>query len=639
MERVVQIHSVSIKNFRSIKDQKINCTDYNVFVGSNGAGKSTILQALNVFFGDYKNFSEDDFWNRETDEPIEIAVEFNKFSEAALEVFTHYVRHGKMKVVAEVSMNADRVFHLSMYGERLVNSDFAPFFEAPSSPASVRKSHFDKIRENYPNIENQSSDKKREQALREHEERMPESEKTLLRSGDSFFGITKGSNRIKEFVTWVYIPAVKDAIGEAEEARGSHLGRLIQHTVRNVMNYAPELQEIRQKAEEQYDLMLEKQIQHFSKLESRLSGRLNDLVTEKTSINLKWRPDSKSISIQDPNAAVILGDDNFKGDVNSFGHGLQRAFLLSVLQENLNDNDEQSPNLILGCEEPELYQHPPQARHMASVLQNLTKNNDQVFITTHSPYFVNVDSLGGLKKVSRKIGKSKIFSSDWKKITDHYNEFFEDTERKLSAVRAKLAIQIQPKANEIFFSDFVVLVEGVSDQATIEAYLRLSKKDSEFRRLGGSIIEASGKSSLAIILLMLKEYEIPCFVIFDCDGKSFKKENHIKDNLTLFKLVGHTAAQPFPCENVLKNNFMAWENTIEDAIKPDYGDNWDDARECGCRAVGHLTGYKKNPMFIATAMQYAWDKGCDFSVLENLIDKIIQEAKIQKNPKSVISKN
>ena len=46
----MKIHSIEIKNFRSIKDETIDCLGFNSFVGPNGSGKSTVLNALNVFF-------------------------------------------------------------------------------------------------------------------------------------------------------------------------------------------------------------------------------------------------------------------------------------------------------------------------------------------------------------------------------------------------------------------------------------------------------------------------------------------------------------------------------------------------------------------------------------------------------------
>lgn len=59
----MQIKRIAIKNFRAIRDQIIELEPYNTFVGANGSGKSTVLNALNLFFGelDGKRISDRDF--------------------------------------------------------------------------------------------------------------------------------------------------------------------------------------------------------------------------------------------------------------------------------------------------------------------------------------------------------------------------------------------------------------------------------------------------------------------------------------------------------------------------------------------------------------------------------------------------
>lgn len=621
----MQIKSISIKNFRSIKDQTLECSGYNVFVGANGAGKSTVLQALNVIFGEKRSFTEDDFWNRDTTEPIEIGVTFAEFSKVAKTEFSHYIRNNEMHVVAEISATNDEKFNFLMRGERLVNSAFAKFFTLGS--AAEKKAEFTKIREEYAELPDEKTAGACEKALRAYEESMPETEKELVRSGDEFFGATGGKDKIRRFITWVYIPAVKDAGGEAEESRGSHLGRLIEQTARRSMTYSDELEAIQKDALSRYETLLDGQRQHLVGLERRLRERLQASVTSGADIELEFRSSDKSVSVLGPTASVLLKDRGFKGAVQNFGHGLQRAFLLVILQEILGNENEKIPTLILGCEEPELYQHPPQARHLASVLQTLGGGNDQVFLTTHSPYFVDVDSLNGLKKMSNQTGKTEIHTGDFEELTILYNDCFEDKKRKLDAVRAKLGIKIQPKANEIFFSDFVVLVEGISDQACLETYLKLSEKEVEFRRLGGNIIEAGGKSSLIILQLLLKQFQVPCFVIFDCDGSDTDHQSdHKSDNLTAFKLAGLETEDAFPTAHCSQDGLMAWKNTIEDVIAEDLGDLKEEAAEAGRTAGGHLKNLGKNPFYVAGSMHFAWSRGCQFPTLETLFDKIFKTA-------------
>ena len=55
----MRIKSVQIKNLRSFIDQKVKFSRYNRLVGANGAGKSTVLCALNIFFRETQNAATD----------------------------------------------------------------------------------------------------------------------------------------------------------------------------------------------------------------------------------------------------------------------------------------------------------------------------------------------------------------------------------------------------------------------------------------------------------------------------------------------------------------------------------------------------------------------------------------------------
>jgi AAA15 family ATPase/GTPase len=50
------VKSVSIRNFRSIESVQVQCSDIVGFYGSNDAGKSNILRALNLFFNNQTDY-------------------------------------------------------------------------------------------------------------------------------------------------------------------------------------------------------------------------------------------------------------------------------------------------------------------------------------------------------------------------------------------------------------------------------------------------------------------------------------------------------------------------------------------------------------------------------------------------------
>ena len=110
----------------------------------------------------------------------------------------------------------------------------------------------------------------------------------------------------------------------------------------------------------------------------------------------------KAIRLEKPVAAVELVERGFSGDPARFGHGLRRSLFLALMQELLAVSDDTQPTLIMGIEEPELYQHPPQALFLAEVLKRLSDNNSQIITCSHSPLFIPGDNVEAIRLVRRK---------------------------------------------------------------------------------------------------------------------------------------------------------------------------------------------------------------------------------------------
>src|SRR3954462_7390493 len=83
----MRLSHVRIKNLRSFEDVSIPINAYTCLVGANGAGKSTVLCALNVFFRETENATTDvtrldqeDFFKKEINRVIEITLTFTDLS-------------------------------------------------------------------------------------------------------------------------------------------------------------------------------------------------------------------------------------------------------------------------------------------------------------------------------------------------------------------------------------------------------------------------------------------------------------------------------------------------------------------------------------------------------------------------------
>lgn len=73
----MKFESISIKNFRNFEDISIKLTNKNVLFGMNDVGKTNFLYALRFLFDKdirKQNFSDADYYKKNTDEPIEILL-------------------------------------------------------------------------------------------------------------------------------------------------------------------------------------------------------------------------------------------------------------------------------------------------------------------------------------------------------------------------------------------------------------------------------------------------------------------------------------------------------------------------------------------------------------------------------------
>ena len=490
----MKIASVRIENFRSFADVTIPFNDYACLVGPNGAGKSTIIIALNVFFQEFENAStnlsqldREDFHCKNTAKPIRITLTFNNLNDEARQDFSDYVRHDQLVVSAIAEYDeATGSAKVEQYGQRLGIPDFAKFFDLQKGGRRV-----DELKSLYTELQGQftglPSAKTRDAmvlALRTYEtEHRDQCE--LILSEDQFYGFSKGKNRLAKHIQWVYIPAVKDPTSEQIEARNSALGKLLSRTVRSKSKFETTVQTLRGEMQRQYQELLDGSQDVLNEISNSLQQRLSEWAHPDARLRLQWKQDpEKSVRVEEPWAHIIVGESDFEGELARFGHGLQRSYLLALLQELAGSDIASSPTLILACEEPELYQHPPQARHLATVLQRLSRTNCQVIVSTHDPFFVSGEGFEDVRMVRKAYGSPRSFVSHMA-FTDIAQTIGDTTGRrhnKPEGVLAKIHQALQPSLNEMFFVRRLILVEGLEDLAYLTTYLNLQDQYDEYRR-------------------------------------------------------------------------------------------------------------------------------------------------------------
>ncbi len=638
----MRLESIRIKNLRSFVDVTVPLNDYTCLVGPNGSGKSTILCALNVFFRETENSSTDlsqldreDFHQKNTAEPIEITVTFTNLSPEAQKDFSNYYRQGKLIVSALATFNdVTGKAEVRQYGQRLAMSGFKEFFRAVGDNKKVAelKALYAEIQKNFGDLSAAGTKDGMIEALRKYETDHPD-QCELIASEDQFYGVSKGANRLARYIQWVYIPAVKDAATEQLEARDTALGKLLARTVRAKTNFEEAVKALRTGMQEQYQQLLDKNQEVLKELSDSLQTRLTEWAHPEATLKLEWRQDpDKSVRIEEPLARIIAGEGNFEGELPRFGHGLQRSYLLALLHELASSDDTATPRLILGCEEPELYQHPPQARHLATVLQDLSKANSQVIISTHSPLFVSGEGFEDVRMVRKDAiaKRSTVTYMAYKDIADAVAAATGEPPTKPQGVLAKIHQALQPSLNEMFFTSRLVLVEGPEDVAYLSSYLHLLNTWEQYRRSGCHIVPVNGKSEMLRPVVIAKRIGTPTFVVFDSDADEQdpgKRAKHEKDNKALLALLGKANENPLPTTSVWGPGFVMWRSNIGSLVRAEIGAaDWSAFQAEADKQYGHAGGLRKNTLHIGFCLTRAWESGKRSPSLERLCNEILNPA-------------
>lgn len=633
----MRITHIRLQNFRAFDDAVFSVNPYTCLVGDNGCGKSNVLAALCVFFGDTAStpyagvLEKEDYHDFDTSTPIRITVTFEGMGPEALGALKAYVRNKKVVVTAEGFFDAasghGKVLH---YGVRQGIVEFKPYFEADKlgQGSTELKEIYKLLRSKFSDLPDVWKKAEMQSALRAYEEAHPDKCEEI-RSADNFYGINS-LGILRPHIQWLFVPAVKDAADEAQEARRTVLAQLIARLVRVKTTFGSDIEKLRARAERVYQRLLAKNSPALAVVSGSLRARVKSWANAGLSVDLQWLFDEgRSVQVREPTAGVIAGDDRFSGAVWRMGHGLQRLYLLALLQELAESGSDGMPTLVLGFEEPELYQHPPQARHMVDVLEGLVSKRYQAIATTHSPYFVTGDGFENVRIVRRKPGKGTAVSEA------RYEEVIakiralrnEDAGKPLGRSMSRLHQVLAPEAAEMFFCRSVVLVEGMSDIAYITTHMRVTGRWAEFRRLGGHIVCANGKSWLLELAVIARTFSVPFYIIWDADGSCQGKAGqgaHEKDNQSFRGLLDN-AGGAFPETDEIEEGHAVWPDNLEASIvaeMPGMGMHRDRLRNL----YGNAGGVDKFTMFIAQWMSDAADAGLRSGVLEKLCERIMAHA-------------
>ncbi|MEV5849698.1 AAA family ATPase [Streptomyces sp. NPDC051985] len=505
-----------IENFCCLHKVDVSFEEITSFIGPTGVGKSTVLRALDWFFNGEKGvaLSDDDIHSAAEDGRISVEVEFDGLTDHDRQTLGRYAPEG----AASVS-----VWRTWQNGEDKITGKalaYAPFEEVRKNEKAMElRRSYDHLRENDPSLGLPSAgtkDKVLDAMLSwelDNRNRLTEAEV----EDTHFFGFA-GQSRLAQLIDFVFVSADLRAYEEADDQKATALGRILDHAVdRSQAN--EQLGEIEENAH------LARQEVH-AKVYGPVLDEVSAALSEEVSKFTTGREVVVTPTVQAPRPArttfqVSIRDGAAHTSVHRQGHGFQRALIIAALKY-LADRRRPADGmrtLCLAIEEPELFQHPPQARTFAKVLRELVaaspQGRTQVMYATHNPVFIDPKGYHQIRRLCRAGGVEHPATEVWQATEEDLCRALDGLVDKKS-IRSRTEGTLGGALAEGFFAHAVVLVEGRGDEGVINGCAERS--GINLGAEGISVIEVNGKDNIMISDALFSALGVPCYVVFDGDS-------------------------------------------------------------------------------------------------------------------------
>ena len=381
----MKIEKLILSNFRSYKDEiTIEFDDLNVFVGKNDIGKSTILEALDIFFNENKGIikiDKDDVnkqANAEGNTEIKIGVVFGNLPdkltidatnptrledefllnhEGKLSIIKKYPNAGKEKVFVKANHPtnnecSDLLLKKQADLKKLLTDDMV--CEDKTKNSEIRKAiwghHSKNLKLNEIEIELAKIDEKNTwERLKKH---LP------------LYSLFQSDR--------------KNSDGDSEIQNPMKLA--VQEILKN-QRLMDSLNQVATEVEAKLNEVARHTLDKLNEMNPKIANSLTPVIP--SSESLKWVDVFKSVS--------ITGDEDIP--INKRGSGVKRLILLNFFRAEAERRKKENNvhDIIYAIEEPETSQHPSHQRKLIEAFIELSSSdNTQVLLTTHSPSIVKL---------------------------------------------------------------------------------------------------------------------------------------------------------------------------------------------------------------------------------------------------------
>jgi putative ATP-dependent endonuclease of OLD family len=515
----IRLQSVRIKGFRGFKNIEVDFENTTVLVGTNNAGKTTLLKALQLALTNSHFISNDDFFycDEHIDDTIIVDVLFvpldedgnitNEFNEVWNDVF-----------------KADRI-GISADGNQIMA--FRTIIKENNKTFRKQQFYIDQWEE-FLNEDINWYDNEYDKELSFYFDEIP------------FF----------------YLEANRDIL-EDIKSKSSYLGRILsslEFSLENKQKIEALISELNSTTIGSSDILTE--------LETTL--RELDTAMDNTNNTVQLTPFTKKV--RDLNKGIRINYSEFSMDYHGMGTRSWSSLLVLKSFLNLNhkiNEDNGKPYYpILAIEEPESHLHPNAQKKLYSQINEIV---GQKIISTHSNYIAANANLSEIRSLIKEESNIRIGKLLIDNIDDEDNR--------------KIKRQVINTRGELFFSKVVILCEGETEEQSLPLLIE-KQLNLDMVSIGINIIGINGGGNYFPFIYFCESLGIKWFILSDGENPILKKIK--KDMIKLNQLEVRPEDYEFPdniihfenqedFERHLINN--GFKEEIEDTLKEIYGED------------------------------------------------------------------
>lgn len=162
-------------------------------------------------------------------------------------------------------------------------------------------------------------------------------------------------------------------------------------------------------------------------------------------------------------------------------------------------------NGLIIIDEPEAHLHPQWQRKLLRLLEEISKDREiQILMSTHSGVFVTPQTIKNIIRVYKEKTETKIIPAKRNRAWI----------KRLGEQKHLLRVINTTNNERVFFSNKIVLVEGLTDRVVFSEIIKATNKND----INIDVVDVGGKEEYRRYMNLLKQFKIGCYVICDLDN-------------------------------------------------------------------------------------------------------------------------